>query len=724
METCASHAFQACPFGRSGNPPGGTRGAGSGREGYRVSFSARSGVWWSGPVQQASVNRVRAGRQQLSAEPLVCRRSPGRHSRERALVVLDQASLWSAPNGELSVESTGMAYQSLYRRYRPQRFSEIRGQKHIVSALQNAVVKGEVGHAYLLHGPRGTGKTTSARVLAKALNCENLGEDGEPCGECESCVAIEHGRSFDLHELDAASNNKVEDMRDLLSKVNLGNPGRAKVYILDEVHMLTSQAENALLKTLEEPPDHVTWVLATTEPHKVVDTIRSRCQVFELSLLGADELSEHVRWIVADANLEVDEAAIDYVVSAGGGSARDTLSALDRVVAAGGVVEIDTSTDTLLDSLATHDVAAALAAVGDATGRGRDPRTIGEGVLAGLRDGFLTAMGAPPPRLSGSARERAERLAGSMSAAAMTRSLEAFGTALVEMRQAPDPRVDLEVVLVRLCRPATDRSLDAVVERLERLEQQLAGGAPAVAAAPAAPAITTAPPPTPDPVAPTEGKAKPVDGPPAVPTSATPVTPLAPPVDKSAKGPAAAARRALADKRAGSAAAPGPSAPPPPLLTAPPPVPPAPRVEVSPSASASASPDLGAIRPESPSEVVQLAALHLGLDSSQVVKTANDLLGPSSGKRSPDELVALWAALVEGHGPSTVPASVADEPPPYEDDADDPGLPQENPGPAADHEVDVHDLVDAPSHTEDLIDRLTEAFPGAELHVSEDEENS
>jgi DNA polymerase III subunit gamma/tau len=585
-----------------------------------------------------------------------------------------------------------MAYQSLYRRYRPQRFSEIRGQKHIVSALQNAVVKGEVGHAYLLHGPRGTGKTTSARVLAKALNCENLGEDGEPCGECESCVAIEHGRSFDLHELDAASNNKVEDMRDLLSKVNLGNPGRAKVYILDEVHMLTSQAENALLKTLEEPPDHVTWVLATTEPHKVVDTIRSRCQVFELSLLGADELSEHVRWIIADANLEVDEAAIDYVVSAGGGSARDTLSALDRVVAAGGVVEIDTSTDALLDSLATHDVAAALAAVGDATGRGRDPRTIGEGVLAGLRDGFLTAMGAPPPRLSGSARERAERLAGSMSAAAMTRSLEALGTALVDMRQAPDPRVDLEVVLVRLCRPATDRSLDAVVERLERLEQQLAGGAPAVAAVPAAPAITAAPP-----------------------------TP-APPVDKSAKGPAAAARRALAEKRAGSAAAPGPSAPPQPLLTAPPPVPPAPRVGVSPSASA--SPDLGAIRPESPSEVVQLAALHLGLESSQVVKTANDLLGPSSGKRSPDELVALWAALVEGHGPSTAPASVADEPPPYEDDADDPGLPQENPGPAADHEVDVHDLVDAPSHTEDLIDQLTEAFPGAELHVSKDEENS
>ncbi|MDG1411257.1 MAG: DNA polymerase III subunit gamma/tau [Acidimicrobiales bacterium] len=628
-----------------------------------------------------------------------------------------------------------MAYQSLYRRYRPQRFSDIRGQKHVVSALQNAVVKGEVGHAYLLHGPRGTGKTTSARVLAKALNCENLGEDGEPCGECESCVAIEHGRSFDLHELDAASNNKVEDMRDLLSKVNLGNPGRAKVYILDEVHMLTSQAENALLKTLEEPPDHVTWVLATTEPHKVVDTIRSRCQVFELSLLGADELSDHVRWIIEDANLEVDEAAIDYVISAGGGSARDTLSALDRVVAAGGVVEIDTSTDTLLDSLATHDVAAALAAVGDATGRGRDPRTIGEGVLSGLRDGFLTAMGAPPPRLSVSARERAERLAGSMSPAAMTRSLEALGIALVEMRQAPDPRVDLEVVLVRLCRPATDRSLDAIIERLERLEQQMSGGAPASAAIPAATTPAAAPvAPTPEPVAkapvpaPIE-QAELVDGPPVIPASATPAIAPAPPVDKSTKGPAAAARRALAEKRAGSAAAPGPSETPPPSPVAPPPVPPA--------LSDSAMPELGEIRPESPREVVELAAIHFGLESSQVVKAANDLLGESSGKRSPDELAALWAALVADYGPSTVPASVAgespldtalapvaDEPPPYDDGAYDPEPLQENPGPAGDDEVDVHDLVDAPSHTEDLIDRLTEAFPGAELHVSEDEEHS
>ena len=157
-----------------------------------------------------------------------------------------------------------MAYQSLYLLYRPKRFSEIKGQDHVVRALQTAVRDNKVGHAYLLHGPRGSGKTSTARVLAKALNCENLDSEGEPCCACESCMSIHQNRSFDLQELDAASNNKVDDMRTLLERVNLASPGRAKVYLLDEVHMLTPGAENALLKTLEEPPSHVTWVLATT----------------------------------------------------------------------------------------------------------------------------------------------------------------------------------------------------------------------------------------------------------------------------------------------------------------------------------------------------------------------------------------------------------------------------------------------------------------------------
>ena len=646
-----------------------------------------------------------------------------------------------------------MAYQSLYRRYRPQRFGEIRGQRHVVSALQNAVVKGEVGHAYLFHGPRGTGKTTSARVLAKALNCENLGPEGEPCGECESCVAIEQGRSFDLHELDAASNNKVEDMRDLLAKVNLGTPGRAKVYILDEVHMLTSQAENALLKTLEEPPDHVTWVLATTEPHKVVETIRSRCQVFQLTLLGADEMAEHVRWVSQDAGLDVSDEAVEHVVTSGGGSVRDTLSALDRVVAAGGVVESDTTTDTLAQAIASRDVGAALAAVGDATGRGRDPRTIGEDVLAVLRDAFLAAMGAPPPRLSPAQADRAERLAALMSPAAMTRAMETLGVSLVEMRQAPDPRVDLEVALVRLCRPDADRSLDALSARVEQLERQLAGGAPTTPTNP--PTSEPAPPvvPAPSPALDAEPVASSVA--PPVPSTPEPA-PTPPPTAAPAGGTgvAAAARRALAEKRGNT---PPPAPPPPPetpsapppvpgsAVSAPPPVPaPAPPspspIADEPAPATDPEVSLRSLRPRSPSEVVQLAGTHLDLDRDTVVRRATEVLGPAEGTRSEDDLARLWNVLVdEVHPPaaaSPVPPPVLDDPIPSPPpaDADDPGpTPPDDqpvepmkaeapPVPAADEDVDLHDLVDAPSHTDEIIDRLTEAFPGAELQTKESTE--
>src|SRR3954469_3601122 len=188
-----------------------------------------------------------------------------------------------------------VAYQSLYRKYRPQRFSELVGQAHVSTALQNAVRDGRVGHAYLFSGPRGTGKTTTARLLAKALNCTNRGDDGDPCGVCDSCTAIAEGSSLDVIEVDAASRSKVDEMRDLLERVAyLSAGGAKKVYILDEGHMLSGSAEAALLKTLEEAPEPVVFVLATADPLKVAPTIRSRTQHFEFTLYRIDELTTHL----------------------------------------------------------------------------------------------------------------------------------------------------------------------------------------------------------------------------------------------------------------------------------------------------------------------------------------------------------------------------------------------------------------------------------------------
>src|ERR1019366_2937999 len=227
-------------------------------------------------------------------------------------------------------------YQSLYRRFRPSTFGEVRGQDHVVLALRNAVRDGRVAHAYLFSGPRGTGKTSTARILAKALNCTDL-QDGEPCGVCPSCVEITRGTSLDVHELDAASNNGVDAMRDLVSRAALGSPGRQKVYIVDEVHMLSTPASNALLKTLEEPPAHVVFVLATTDPQKVLPTIRSRTQHFEFRLLGPETLGELLAQVRQDAHLDVPDEALDLAVRRGRGSARDALSVLDQVAASDAV---------------------------------------------------------------------------------------------------------------------------------------------------------------------------------------------------------------------------------------------------------------------------------------------------------------------------------------------------------------------------------------------------
>ena len=344
-------------------------------------------------------------------------------------------------------------------------------------ALRNAVANSTEGHAYLFSGPRGTGKTSTARILAKALNCENL-HDGEPCCECHACLEIEAGRSFDLMELDAASNNGVEAIRDLIERSVVGSPGRTKVYILDEVHMLSTAASNALLKTLEEPPEQVCFVLATTDPHKVLPTIRSRTQHFEFSLLTATELEDYVRWVVADAGLTVDDDAVSWVVRQGRGSARDTLSALDQVVAAGGVIVRAEPVEQLYQAVSDKDPGAAIAAVADALAQGHDPRVLGDAFLTSLRDCFLVSLGVEVPHLVDADQGYLADWAQRLGTATITRTMESVGAALVEMRQAADPRIPLEVALVRLTQGA-DQSVEALAARVTALEAALAeGGAP------------------------------------------------------------------------------------------------------------------------------------------------------------------------------------------------------------------------------------------------------
>ncbi len=672
-----------------------------------------------------------------------------------------------------------MAHQSLYRRYRSQRFSELRGQDHVTSALQSAVEGGRYGHAYLFSGPRGTGKTSTARILAKALNCPNVSE-GEPCCECDSCIAIEQGRSFDLHELDAASHNKVDDIRDLISRVNLGSPGRTKVYILDEVHMLSAGAENALLKTLEEPPEHVVFVLATTEPHKVVDTILSRTQHFEFHLLPADVLAEHVRFVIEDAGLDVGDDAIDYVLRQGGGSARDTLSALDLVAAAGGVPAGSDIGVELAEAIGSRDPGTAMAAVQGALTHGQEPRVIGEETLEVLRNSFLAAMGTDLSHLSEHSRSKSSELASSLGPATLTNGLEALGQALVEMRQAPDPRIPLEVTLLRLTRspgssqPATpappaesgsgsasqanlaDAGLVAELQqRIASLEAtvadlQAAGTAPTAAVAPTASVATAAP---------RSAPAK------AAPAGAATRTEEAAP-----SGPAAMARSRLRDmtgKGAGTAPAAKPSATPAspapasPSPTAAPqsdestaatqpdseavPVPAAPTeaapAEAAPQAAAEAAPPAPAApvtHPGGPTPTVAQASAAV-TDSLDVVAqrvrvrfNAGNVQGVNATDSGAEVVVAvpnaihrdrcddvkgeLEQALSERLGvPTTVAVVVDTAPPPT---SLDPIRVDPKPRPTANAIEDVgpiEDLEDATDQSATGVDRLTDAFPGSRV---------
>lgn len=373
-------------------------------------------------------------------------------------------------------------YQALYRRYRPQAFAQVRGQEHVTRALRNAVRESRVAHAYLFSGPRGTGKTSTARILAMALNCESP-LDGEPDGACASCLSIRAGSSLDVFELDAASNRKLEEMRDLLSRVALGNPGRWKVYIIDEVHQLTNDSASALLKTLEEPPGHVVFVLATTDPQKVLPTIKSRAQHFEFRLLDGGQLTGLLTDINQDAGLGLDEASVALAVQRARGSARDAESALEQLAALGGQDKDPGQVPEVAQALAGRDAPGALQALADAVNRGHEPRRLANDLVEHLREAFLCQL-APSLSLAPEAsKDELSALAKQMGLPFLVRCMEVVGQTLVEMRDAVDPRVTLEVALVRLASPAADTSVAAILERVERLEKAVAGagGAPSPA---------------------------------------------------------------------------------------------------------------------------------------------------------------------------------------------------------------------------------------------------
>ena len=381
-----------------------------------------------------------------------------------------------------------MAYLSLYRKYRPQSFDEILGQEHVSNTLSKAIRDDRVAHAYLFTGPRGTGKTSTARILAKALNCENGGPTPSPCGKCNSCVAIEEGSSMDVIEMDAASHSKVDETREILHGVPLATAGgRTKVYVIDEVHMLSTGSFNALLKTLEEPPAHVVFILATTEAHKVLATIVSRTQRFDFRRLPADVLEKHLTNIAQQEKIEVDHEAVEILARHAEGSARDALSALDQLASFGGRVSAADAESLLgrrgedmlvdlFDAIATSDVGRVFVAMQSFVSQGVDMRQLALDALEHARSLLLLKAAPEADGLLDVTVEERPGLAlqaDSFSAAGLLRTIDLVGKAIIEMRNAPNHRLLLEVALIRSAAPETDPSANGLLGRIERLERRL-----------------------------------------------------------------------------------------------------------------------------------------------------------------------------------------------------------------------------------------------------------
>ena len=413
---------------------------------------------------------------------------------------------------------------ALYRRYRPETFAEVIGQEHVTAPLRAALAGNRVNHAYLFSGPRGCGKTTSARILARSLNCVQA-PVADPCGECDSCRDLARGGpgSIDVIEIDAASHGGVDDARDLREKAFFSPVrDRYKVYIIDEAHMVSTQGFNALLKLVEEPPPHLRFIFATTEPDKVIPTIRSRTHHYPFRLIPPRLLSSYLSELCEKEGVAIEPAALPLLVRAGAGSARDTLSVLDQLLGGAGPEGVthalasgllgytpDTLLDEVVDAFAAGDGSAVFGVVDKVIETGQDPRRFTEDLLRRLRDLVIVAAvpDAPATGLIDVSQDQGERLvaqAARFGQSELSRAADLVATGLTEMRGATAPRLLLELVCARVLLPGADHTTQGVQARIDRLERRSAISAPPSAAAPVASepvaTIPETPPPAPEPV--------------------------------------------------------------------------------------------------------------------------------------------------------------------------------------------------------------------------------
>lgn len=390
-----------------------------------------------------------------------------------------------------------MAYLALYRKWRPQTFSEVVGQKHISVPLSRAVTEDRLAHAYLFSGPRGTGKTSMAKILAKAVNCE-CRRGADPCNACRTCKEITSGASLDVYEIDAASNRGIEEIRALKESVrSLPTVCRKKVYIIDEVHMLTKEAFNALLKTLEEPPSHVLFILATTEPEKIPLTILSRCQRYEFRRIAAEDISRHLRYVAEQSGFALEEDAADLIAVRAEGGLRDALSLLDQCSGAAGGRPLTaamvydllglTGKDRIL-SLAGHvlrrESGAALSEFSAILQDGKEPSAVMTELLGHFRDVMVAKIHPDAPELAVYGAQKAALLAEAeaLSEPFLDALFESLHGTIAEMKRSAAPRMNAEMGLLRLCRLRGSRTLEGLLDRIEALERQLKEGVPAAPA--------------------------------------------------------------------------------------------------------------------------------------------------------------------------------------------------------------------------------------------------